>query len=107
MYCHTICEPIVIDIIILYNIFVHNYEVREFVMETVSISQLRSNLLSYLKKAKDGHEIVVTSHGKSLATIIPPYNQNQEARKRLNQLAKSAVIGDVVSPSEEPWDVLS
>ena len=76
-------------------------------METVNISELRANLLNYLKKAKEGHEIIITSHGETLATIVPPIGQNQQAKAKLRRLAKSAVVKDVVSPTEDKWDALS
>lgn len=76
-------------------------------METVNISELRANLLNYLKKAKNGHEIIITSHGETLATIVPPVDQNQQAKAKLKQLAKTAVVKDVVSPIEDEWDALS
>ena len=75
-------------------------------METVNISELRANLLNYLKKAKEGHEIVITSHGEILATIVPPIDQIQQAKAKLKQLAKSAVVKDVVSPTKDKWDAL-
>ena len=76
-------------------------------METVNISELRANLLSYLNKAKQGDEIVITSHGEILATIVPPVDKNQQAKAKLKLLAKNAVIGDIVSPTEDTWDALS
>lgn len=76
-------------------------------METVNISELRANLLAYLKKASEGHEILVTSHGEILATLTPPMDKFKRARNRLNELAKTAVIHDVVSPTGEQWDALS
>jgi prevent-host-death family protein len=76
-------------------------------METVNISDLRANLLNYLKKASEGQEILVTSHGEVLATIVPPVDKFKRARIKLNELAKTAVIHDVVSPTGEQWDALS
>ena len=75
-------------------------------METVNISEFRSNLLNYLNKAKEGHEIIITSHGETLATIVPPINQNKQAKAKLKLLAKSAVIKDVISPTNDKWDTL-
>ena len=75
-------------------------------METVNISEFRANLLSYLKKAKEGQEIVITSHGENLASIVPPSNQNKLAKAKLRQLAKTAVINDVISPTDDNWDAL-
>lgn len=75
-------------------------------METVNISELRSNLLNYLKKAKEGQEILITSHGETLATIVPPVDRNKQAKAKLKHLAKSAVIKDVLSPTNDKWDAL-
>ena len=75
-------------------------------METVNISELRANLLNYLKKAHDGHEIIITSHGETLATIVPPVDQNKRAKGKLKQLAKAAIINDVVNLAGDSWDVL-
>ena len=74
------------------------------VVETVNISELRANLLNYLKKAQEGHKIIITSNGETLATIMPPTDQNKEAKAKLKQLAKSAAIKDVVSPIGEEWN---
>ena len=82
------------------------YMLRYTIMETVNISELRANLLNYLKKAQDGQEIIITSHGESLATIVPPVDQNKQAKAKLKQLAKGAVIKDVVSPADATWDAL-
>lgn len=76
-------------------------------METVNISDLRANLLSYLKKASEGHEIIVTSQGEVLATIVPPVGKFKRAKNKLNELAKTAVVHDVVTPTGEQWDALS
>ena len=76
-------------------------------METVNISDLRANLLNYLKKASEGHEIVVTSHGEVLATIVPPADRFKATRGKLKQLAKTAVLHDVISPTGDQWDVLT
>ena len=75
-------------------------------MESVNISEFRSNLLNYLKKAKEGHEIVITSHGETLATIVPPTDQSRLSKAKLKLLAKTAVINDVISPTNDNWDAL-
>ncbi len=76
-------------------------------MESVNISELRANLLHYLKKAQEGHEIIITSHGETLAAIVPPIDRNIQTRNKLKQLAKNAVIKDVVSPIQDNWDAFS
>jgi len=72
-------------------------------MQTINISEFRANLLRYLEKAHNGEELAVTSHGKILATIQPPTDKREKAKKILNTLSKTAVIGDIVSPNEADW----
>jgi prevent-host-death family protein len=75
-------------------------------MKNVSISELRANLLQYLTLTQQGERINVTSKGRVMATLIPPASQQQSAREKLEQLAKTAVINDVLSPIEESWDAM-
>lgn len=75
-------------------------------METINISEFRTHLLDYLKKVQKGHEIIITSHGKTLAAVVPPISQNEQAKAKLKQLAKNVVIKDVISPIDEEWDAL-
>jgi prevent-host-death family protein len=73
------------------------------IMQNINISDFRANLLSYLQKAHDGEELTVTSHGEVLATIIPPIDKREKARKALNALSKTAIINDIVSPTKNEW----
>jgi antitoxin (DNA-binding transcriptional repressor) of toxin-antitoxin stability system len=75
-------------------------------METVNINDLRSNLLKYLETAHSGCQIVVTSNGRLLATISPPLNQRELAKKQLKALASTARIHDVTSPTGAEWEAL-
>ncbi len=75
-------------------------------MANVSISDFRANLLNYLQRAHDGEELTVSSHGVVLAAISPPVNKQAEAKKTLNRLAKTALIGDIVSPTAGEWKAL-
>ena len=61
--------------------------------------------MKYLKLANSGEIISVASEGKLLATITPPENQKEIARKQLDLLSKTAVIHDVVSPIDSDWNV--
>jgi prevent-host-death family protein len=76
-------------------------------MQTINISDFRANLLKYLEKANSGEQISVTTNGKLIATIIPPIQQKELAKKQLQELAVSAKIHDVTSPIESNWDALS
>ncbi len=75
-------------------------------MKNVSISELRANLLQYLTLTQQGERINVTSKGRVMATLIPPASQQEAAREMLEQLAKTAVINDVISPIGENWDAM-
>jgi len=81
--------------------------IKESTMNNVSISDLRANLLEYLKKAQSGEQITVTSNGHLLATITAPTQQHDAAKKKLRQIAKTAFIGDVLAPIGENWDAMS
>ena len=75
-------------------------------MIQVNISEFRNNLLKYLKNVQRGEQISVTSKGTLLATVIPPVSQREAAKAELSELAKTAVILDVVSPVDADWDTL-
>ena len=75
-------------------------------MQNVSISEFRANLLKYLKRVQQGEAINVTSKGSVMATLTPPVSQQEAARLKLERLATTAVIHDVVSPIGESWDAL-
>ena len=74
-------------------------------MITINISDFRANLLKYLEQANAGEQISVTTNGKLIATITPPVNQKEQARQQLERLAKTAKLGDIISPTESEWDV--
>jgi len=73
-------------------------------MLMVNISELRANLLKYLEKASHGEQITVTTNGKTLATIVPPVDKKESAKKRLVELAVTAKLNDVTSPLDTAWD---
>lgn len=75
-------------------------------MENINISEFRANLLKYLTEAKEGKELNITTHGEILATVVPPLDKAKRAKARLEQLSKTAVINDVLSPLGEDWNAL-
>ena len=84
----------------MYSIFVQITTI----MKSISISELRANLLSAIEEIKKGKTITVTSHGKPVAQLVPPTNRKEEAIARIKALRKTAIIGDVVSPTGETWE---
>jgi len=87
----------------LYNILVQSIW-GHFGMKTVSISELRANLLQDLTQVQQGERIEVTSKGAALATLVPPVGEREAARAALDELAATARIGDVVAPAGEDWE---
>ena len=75
-------------------------------MKNVSISEFRANLLKYLTQVQQGEQINVTSKGNPLATLSPPVSRQDGARIKLRELAKTAILHDVLSPTEESWDAM-
>ncbi len=75
-------------------------------MKKVSISEFRANLLKYLTQVQQGEQINVTSKGHLMATLTPPVSQQEAAITKLQKLAKTAVIHDVISPIEDSWDAM-
>jgi prevent-host-death family protein len=75
-------------------------------MKNVSISEFRAHLLQYLTQVQQGEQINVTSKGNLLATLTPPVGQQNAARAKLMKRAETAVLHDVISPTEESWDAM-
>ena len=78
--------------------------IQEKIMKSVTISELRANLLQYLERANAGEVFSVTTNGRLIATIAAPVNLKQEARKELHQIAEEAEIYDVTSPIDTSWN---
>lgn len=75
-------------------------------METVGVSKLRENLMVFLKKVQNGETVTITSRGHEVARLVPPESETEEARKALQKLGETAVIGDILSPIGEEWEAM-
>jgi antitoxin (DNA-binding transcriptional repressor) of toxin-antitoxin stability system len=73
-------------------------------MENIAVSVLRANLMKVLKQIEHGATLNITSRGKIVAKLVPPNYTRNKARKKLAKIAKSAVIGDVISPIDTEWE---
>ena len=69
-------------------------------MQTISINDLRANLLKYLEIAGSGEQVLVTSNGKPLASIAAPEDKKDIAKEQLRALAVTAKIHDVIAPTD-------
>jgi prevent-host-death family protein len=72
-------------------------------MRQVNITELRSHLPDYLGQVQRGEELVVTSHGKAIARILPSEDIRETANVQLRALRGKARVGDVISPIGETW----
>lgn len=75
-------------------------------MSVIAVSDFRAHLLHYLKKVERGEKMILASHGKQVAMILPPQNQTEFAREKLKALRKTACVGDVLSPVSKDWKVV-
>ena len=73
-------------------------------MHKANITELRKYLPKYLLAATKGDEILVTSHGRVIARILPPTDVCREAKEQLRFLRKSCKVKDVISPIADTWD---
>lgn len=74
-------------------------------MISVGISEFRANLNAMLSKVQRGEIVVITSRGEEVARVVPPDFARAAARQELEALRQTAVVGDVVSPLDETWDL--
>lgn len=74
-------------------------------MTSVNITELRQHLPDYLKQVQQGEEIAITSHGKTIARIVPNRQDDKRdaALKRLAALRGKMLAGDVLVPLNEEW----
>ncbi len=73
-------------------------------MDKIAVSELRANFMKVLKEVQNGSTINISSRGKIIAKLVPPINDQKEAKNKLNELGKTAKIKDVVSPIDVHWE---
>ncbi len=72
-------------------------------MLAIGVSDFRTHIQKYLDHVSKGEEIIITSRGKEIAKIVPPENREKSARIKLEQLSKTSIIEDVISPVSNDW----
>jgi prevent-host-death family protein len=74
-------------------------------MLSVNVTELRQNLPNYLKQVQQGEEIAVTSHGKTIARLVPDHQESKHetALNRLEALQGTVIVGDILAPLDEDW----
>jgi len=76
-------------------------------MINIGIGEFRANMNAVLKKVRDGEIVTLTSRGTEVARLVPPNYPRLAARQQLEELRKTAVVGDVISPLDEQWKAQS
>jgi prevent-host-death family protein len=69
----------------------------------ITVSVLRNELKSILKIVQAGNRVIIESHGKGIAEIIPIEGTQKANQLKLLEIGKRSVIGDIESPTGEKW----
>lgn len=72
----------------------------------VGVSEFRTNMSEFLQQVKGGKIIRLMYRGSEIAKLVPPDFAQIAARQELEALRETAVVGDVLSPIDEPWSVV-
>ena len=72
-------------------------------MLQVKVTDLRANLPDFLKKVSHGEQIQITSHGKTIARLVPEADSVQAAQYRLDELRGTMIVGNIMEPLENEW----
>ena len=70
-------------------------------MSTVGIKELKNRLTYYLRRTKQGEEVVITERGKPIA-LIQPMQSVERVASLDARLARLAAQGLVTLPTREP-----
>jgi prevent-host-death family protein len=70
-------------------------------MSTVGVKELKNCLTQYLRRTKQGEEVIVTERGHPIA-LIQPIKSADKAASLEAKLAKLAAQGLVVLPTQKP-----
>ena len=70
-------------------------------MSAVGIKELKNRLTQYLRRIKQGEEVIVTERGKPIALIQPIQSAERPASLEA-RLARLAALGLVTLPSHKP-----
>ena len=70
-------------------------------MSTVGVRELKNRLSEYLRRTKQGEEVIITERGKPIA-LIQPIESVEQPVSLESRLAKLATQGIVTLPSHKP-----
>lgn len=69
---------------------------------TASVRQLKSQLSRYLKKAKAGEDVVITSRGKAIARLVPITEDEEELSLEEIDRRLATIPGIILSRRKGP-----
>ncbi|HXV83123.1 MAG TPA: type II toxin-antitoxin system prevent-host-death family antitoxin [Candidatus Binatia bacterium] len=70
-------------------------------MSTVSVKELKNRLIQYLRRTKQGEEVIVTERGQPIA-LIQPIKSADKAVSLEAKLARLAAQGVLSLPTRRP-----
>ena len=73
----------------------------------LELEDIRAVLLyaAFLKKVEKGERIAITSRGHQVTFLVPVETKLERAGKTLEDLRKTAFVGDVISPVSDEWEL--
>lgn len=77
------------------------------IMKTVSVTDFKAHCLEMLNEvSQTGQPVLLTKQGKPTAMVVPPPTAPL-TKFELGRFRDSAkIVGDLISPSSEPWEAL-
>lgn len=66
-------------------------------MTTVNVATLKQKLSEYLRRVEEGDEIVVTSHRRNIARMIPEPDTGVRIRRPVQSLKRLAAVQGVAA----------
>lgn len=74
-------------------------------MKTVSKSELKARMLEYFRRVEEsGEDLVVTSHGKPVARVVP-YTPKRDVTELFADIRGKIVYrGNILAPTLEEWE---
>jgi prevent-host-death family protein len=76
----------------------------EVKMPQVNITEFHNHFPHYMKQVQKGVEFLITSHGKTIARLVPESDAAKEAHNRLMKLRGTMIKGDILEPAGEKWN---
>ena len=73
-------------------------------MAAIGISEFRANMSAILQRVQNGEIISLLVHDTEVAKLVPPDYARLAARQQLEELRRTAVVGDLLSSLDESWD---